>query len=255
MMQEYRGEIIFVGLAMIVYLIFAAFDVSENFAYLAVLFGVFGLVVAWKIFEYVDDQPEGNEKMMEIAESIHEGAMVFLSREYKILSYFVGAVFLVLIIVIGSTKGLWIGFWTAVAYAVGAACSMAAGFFGMNAATTANVRTSQAATDEGQSKALDVAFNGGAVMGLCVASLGLVGVGGLFLLFARGESASVISGFAMGASSIALFARVGGGIFTKIADVGSDLVGKVEAGIPEDDPRNPGVIADNVGDNVGDTAG
>jgi K(+)-stimulated pyrophosphate-energized sodium pump len=132
---------------------------------------------------------------------------------------------------------------------------MLAGFFGMNAATTAGVRTSQAASDGGQSKALSIAFNGGAVMGLCVASLGLLGVGGLFTLFGRGESISVISGFAMGASSIALFARVGGGIYTKTADVGSDLVGKVEAGIPEDDPRNPGVIADNVGDCVGDTAG
>ena len=152
-------------------------------------------------------------------------------------------------------KGLWIGLWTAVSYAVGAGCSMLAGFFGMNAATTSGVRTSQAAVEGGQPKALLVAFNGGAVMGLCVASLGLVGVGGLFLLFGRGESFTVISGFAMGASSIALFARVGGGIYTKTADVGSDLVGKVEAGIPEDDPRNPGVIADNVGDCVGDTAG
>ena len=157
--------------------------------------------------------------------------------------------------VISFQKGVWIGIWTAVAYVVGAGCSMLAGFFGMNAATSANVRTSQAANDGGQAQALSVAFNGGAVMGLCVASLGLVGVGGLFLLFARGDSVSVISGFAMGASSIALFARVGGGIYTKIADVGSDLVGKVEAGIPEDDPRNPGVIADNVGDCVGDTAG
>ena len=255
MIQEYKGELIFIGLATLVYLVFAAFDASENFSYFGVLFGIFGLIVAWKIYEYVDDQPEGNEKMMEIAESIHEGAMVFLSREYKILSYFIAGVFLLLLVVISAERGLWIGFWTAVAYLLGACCSMAAGFFGMNAATTANVRTSQAANDEGQAKALDIAFNGGSVMGLCVASLGLVGVGGLFLFFARGDSTSVISGFAMGASSIALFARVGGGIYTKIADVGSDLVGKVEANIPEDDPRNPGVIADNVGDNVGDTAG
>ncbi len=255
MMQEYKGEMIFVGLAMLIYLVCTVMDATGNFAYFGFLFGIFGLIVAWKIFEYVDDQAEGNEKMMEIAEAIHEGAMVFLKREYKILMYFILAVFAVLIVVISSTKGIWIGLWTAVAYLLGAVCSMAAGFFGMNAATTANVRTSQAANDEGQAKALDVAFNGGAVMGLCVASLGLVGVGGLFLLFARGDSISVISGFAMGASSIALFARVGGGIYTKIADVGSDLVGKVEAGIPEDDPRNPGVIADNVGDNVGDTAG
>jgi K(+)-stimulated pyrophosphate-energized sodium pump len=147
------------------------------------------------------------------------------------------------------------GVWTAFSYAVGAGCSMLAGYFGMNAATTSGVRTSQAASDGGQAKALNIAFNGGAVMGLCVASLGLIGVGGLFALFGRGESIGVISGFAMGASSIALFARVGGGIYTKTADVGSDLVGKVEAGIPEDDPRNPGVIADNVGDCVGDTAG
>jgi len=213
------------------------------------------LVVAWKIFEKVDEQSDGNEKMREIAEAIHEGAMVFLSREYKILGYFVAGVSVLLTIVISYQQGFWIGFWTAVAYICGAGCSMLAGFFGMNAATTSGVRTSQAAAEGGQAKALNIAFNGGAVMGLSVASLGLLGVGGLFLLFGRGDSASVISGFAMGASSIALFARVGGGIYTKTADVGSDLVGKVEAGIPEDDPRNPGVIADNVGDCVGDTAG
>lgn len=255
MLKEYTGELIFLGVSMVIYLIMATLDVSHNFAYLAVFFGFFGLVVAWKTFEKVDDQNPGNEKMTEIADAIHEGAMVFLAREYKILGYFVGVVFFLLMIVISTQKGIWIGFWTAIAYAVGAACSMLAGFFGMNAATTANVRTSQAANESGQAKALNIAFNGGAVMGLCVASLGLVGVGGLFLLFARGDSVSVISGFAMGASSIALFARVGGGIYTKTADVGSDLVGKVEAGIPEDDPRNPGVIADNVGDCVGDTAG
>ncbi|PIQ96511.1 MAG: sodium-translocating pyrophosphatase [Nitrospinae bacterium CG11_big_fil_rev_8_21_14_0_20_56_8] len=255
MLKEYAGELMFIGLAMVAYIVLAVFDASQYFVYGAVIFGIFGLIVAWKIYEDVDDQPDGNEKMREIADMIHEGAMVFLSREYKILAYFVLVVFLLLTVFISAQKGLWIGFWTAVAYATGAACSMAAGYFGMNAATTANVRTSQAANDGGQAKALLVAFNGGSVMGLCVASLGLVGVGGLFLLFGRGDSASVISGFAMGASSIALFARVGGGIYTKTADVGSDLVGKVEAGIPEDDPRNPGVIADNVGDCVGDTAG
>ncbi len=255
MIKEYKGELLFIALAVGFYVIFAIFQASQMYAYISPLFGLFGLAIAYKIYEYVDDQPEGNDKMVEIAESIHEGAMVFLSREYRILAYFVGGVFLLLTIFIGAQKGLWVGFWTGVAYIFGAVCSMAAGFFGMNAATTANVRTSQAANESGEAKALDVAFNGGSVMGLSVASLGLLGVGGLFLLFGRGPNASVISGFAMGASSIALFARVGGGIYTKIADVGSDLVGKVEAGIPEDDPRNPGVIADNVGDCVGDTAG
>ncbi|MZG52658.1 MAG: sodium-translocating pyrophosphatase [Nitrospinae bacterium] len=255
MLSEHKGELGFIGFAMVAYLVMASFDASQNFVYLAVIFGFFGLIIAWKLFEGVDDESAGNEKMTEIADAIHEGAMVFLSREYKILGYFIGGIFLLLLFLISMQKGLWIGFWTAVSYAVGAACSMLAGFFGMNAATTSGVRTSQAAVDGGQPKALLVAFNGGAVMGLCVASLGLVGVGGLFLLFGRGDSFSVISGFAMGASSIALFARVGGGIYTKTADVGSDLVGKVEAGIPEDDPRNPGVIADNVGDCVGDTAG
>ena len=255
MFKEHKGEMLFIGFAMILYLVMAALDASQKFVYTAVLFGLFGLVIAWKLFESVDDEPTGNEKMTEIADAIHEGAMVFLSREYKMLGYFVGAVFILLLVLISVQKGVWIGFWTAVAYAVGAGCSMLAGYFGMNAATTSGVRTSQAAADGGQAKALNIAFNGGAVMGLCVASLGLIGVGGLFALFGRGDSISVISGFAMGASSIALFARVGGGIYTKTADVGSDLVGKVEAGIPEDDPRNPGVIADNVGDCVGDTAG
>jgi len=255
MVKEYKGELLFLVIAMGAYVFMATLNISENYSYFAVVFGIFGLIVAWKIYEKVDEQSDGNEKMREIAESIHEGAMVFLSREYKILGYFVAGVFILLMIVISSQKGFWIGFWTSVSYAVGAGCSMLAGFFGMNAATTANVRTAQAASDGGKAKALNIAFNGGAVMGLSVASLGLLGVGGLFLLFGKGESASVISGFAMGASSIALFARVGGGIYTKIADVGSDLVGKVEAGIPEDDPRNPGVIADNVGDCVGDTAG
>jgi len=255
MVKEYKGELLFLFIAMGAYVFMAILNISQNYSYFAVVFGIFGLIVAWKIYEKVDEQSDGNEKMREIAESIHEGAMVFLSREYKILGYFVAGVFILLMIVISSQKGFWIGLWTSVSYAIGAGCSMLAGFFGMNAATTANVRTAQAASDGGKAKALNIAFNGGAVMGLSVASLGLIGVGGLFLLFGKGESASVISGFAMGASSIALFARVGGGIYTKIADVGSDLVGKVEAGIPEDDPRNPGVIADNVGDCVGDTAG
>ena len=255
MLTEHKGEMVFVGFAMVLYLVMAAFDASQKFVYLAVLFGLFGLVIAWKLFESVDDEPAGSEKMTEIADAIHEGAMVFLSREYRILGYFVGAVFILLLILISVQSGFWMGVCTAFSYAVGAGCSMLAGYFGMNAATTSGVRTSQAASDGGQAKALNIAFNGGAVMGLCVASLGLVGVGGLFALFGRGESIGVISGFAMGASSIALFARVGGGIYTKTADVGSDLVGKVEAGIPEDDPRNPGVIADNVGDCVGDTAG
>ena len=255
MVKEYKGELLFLIVAMGAYVVMATLNISQNYSYFAVVFGIFGLIVAWKIYEKVDEQSDGNEKMKEIAESIHEGAMVFLSREYKILGYFVAGVFILLMIVISYQKGFWIGFWTSVSYVIGAGCSMLAGFFGMNAATTANVRTAQAASDGGKAKALNIAFNGGAVMGLSVASLGLLGVGGLFLLFGKGESVSVISGFAMGASSIALFARVGGGIYTKIADVGSDLVGKVEAGIPEDDPRNPGVIADNVGDCVGDTAG
>ena len=251
MLKEYKGELLFLVIAMGAYLFMATLNLSHNYSYFAVVFGIFGLIVTWKIYEKVDEQPDGNEKMREIAESIHDGAMVFLSREYKILGYFVAGVFILLMIVISSQKGFWIGLWTSVSYVIGAGCSMLAGYFGMNAATSANVRTAQAASDGGKAKALNIAFNGGAVMGLSVASLGLVGVGGLFLLFGKSESISVITGFAMGASSIALFARVGGGIYTKIADVGSDLVGEVETEISEDDPRNPGVIADSVGDTAG----
>jgi K(+)-stimulated pyrophosphate-energized sodium pump len=213
---------------------------------LAFVLGVVGLLVAFAIYRYIKRQPSGTDLMTEIADAIHDGAMVFLRKEYQILSIFIAVVFLLLIV--------FIAWQTALAFLVGAACSMLAGFFGMQAATQANVRTSQAAAQSGQGQALGIAFSGGAVMGLSVASLGLLGLGLFFLLFAR-TNASFISGFAMGASSIALFARVGGGIYTKAADVGADLVGKVEAGIPEDDPRNPGVIADNVGDCVGDTAG
>ena len=219
---------------------------SSFLAYMAPFLGIYGLFAAWKIYIYVEDQPAGSDKMIEISDSIHEGAMVFLKREYNILKFFIGIVFGLL--------AIFINFWTGVAFLVGAGCSMLAGYFGMSAATKANVRTAQAATSEGQAKALNIAFSGGAVMGLSVASLGLLGIGTLFWFF-HNPSAMVISGFAMGASSIALFARVGGGIFTKTADIGADLVGKIEAGIPEDDPRNPGVIADNVGDCVGDTAG
>ncbi len=208
--------------------------------------GILGLLFAGWLFLYVKRQPVGTPKMEEIAGMIHEGAMVFLYREYKILVVFIALVFILL--------GWNISWATAVAFLVGAACSMLAGFIGMNSATIANVRTSAAAKEKGQAAALMVAFSGGAVMGISIASLGVFGVGIFYLLYAN-NNPSAISGFAMGASSIALFARVGGGIYTKSADVGADLVGKIEAGIPEDDPRNPAVIADNVGDNVGDTAG
>ncbi|MBW3554226.1 MAG: sodium-translocating pyrophosphatase [Gemmatimonadetes bacterium] len=219
------------------------------------LFGVVGLLVALGLFFYVRGQSSGTDAMRDIADLIHEGAMAFLRREYSVLAVFVLIVALLL---------FWaIGLYTALAYFTGALCSVLAGFFGMKAATRANVRTSAAAKESGQGKALRIAFFGGAVMGLSVAALGLVGVGIWYFVFGSGAIsdaefryfAEVVSGFAMGASSIALFARVGGGIYTKAADVGADLVGKVEAGIPEDDPRNPATIADNVGDNVGDVAG
>jgi len=214
---------------------------------LAPVFGAAGLLFALGIFLYIKKQPAGTDLMVELSEMIHDGAMVYLKRQYLILVSFIVIVFLLL---------FWkLNIQTALAFISGAACSMLAGFFGMNAATRANVRTSQAATEKGQAKALSVSFAGGAVMGVSVASLGLLGVGIFFFLYGEPQTAKYINGFAMGASSIALFARVGGGIFTKTADVGADLVGKVEAGIPEDDPRNPGVIADNVGDNVGDVAG
>jgi K(+)-stimulated pyrophosphate-energized sodium pump len=220
------------------------------------MLGLIGLAFAAGIYGYVKRQPPGNEMMVDLGEQIHDGAMAFLRREYTVLAVFV--------VIVAVLLGLAIGTMTAVAYIFGAVSSVAAGFFGMKAATRANTRTSAAAKDDGQGKALRVAFFGGAVMGLAVAALGLMGLGVLYLVFAAdavpgtGEFplfAEIASGFAMGASSIALFARVGGGIYTKAADVGADLVGKVEAGIPEDDPRNPATIADNVGDNVGDVAG
>jgi len=222
----------------------------ERLVDFAWLFGIGGLIIAGFIFLYISRQPDGNDKMRDIAQKIHAGAMAYLRRQYTILAVFIVLIFFALL------YGL--GIQTAIAYVGGAISSMLAGFFGMNAATRANVRTANAANlfKPDSSKALFVAFAGGSVMGLCVASIGVLGVGVFFYLYGHDLSTvSAVSGYAMGASSIALFARVGGGIYTKTADVGADLVGKVEAGIPEDDPRNPAVIADNVGDNVGDVAG
>ena len=214
---------------------------------LAPVLGVVGLVCAGLIYLYVARQSEGTALMREIAADIQEGAVTFLKREYSVLAVFIVLVFALV---------YWgINLETALSFLGGAICSLGAGFIGMKAATKANVRTAYAASQSGRDKALNVAFSGGAVMGLAVASLGLFGVGLLFYFYGNPDQAAVINGFAMGASSIALFARVGGGIYTKTADVGADLVGKVEAGIPEDDPRNPAVIADHVGDNVGDVAG
>ncbi|HID95188.1 MAG TPA: sodium-translocating pyrophosphatase [Candidatus Latescibacteria bacterium] len=213
---------------------------------LAPFFGGGGLLIALFFYLYIRRQPTGSERMQYIADLIHQGAMVFLKREYSIILVFVAVVFFLLYFFIQA--------FSALAFLVGAVCSMLAGIFGMNAATKSNVRTAYAANKVGQGKALSIAFFGGSVMGLSVAGLGLLGLGTVYLVFVNRDP-SIINGFAMGASSVALFARVGGGIYTKSADIGADLVGKVEAGIPEDDPRNPGVIADNVGDNVGDVAG
>jgi K(+)-stimulated pyrophosphate-energized sodium pump len=220
------------------------------FSNLAAVFGIAGLVLAGVIYKWIAGQPDGNDLMRKLAGQIAEGSMVFLRREYKILAIFVAVVFVLLWAFLNIRTGL--------AFIIGAGCSVMAGFCGMKAATKANVATAAAATDKGQAGALSMAFYGGTVMGLSVASLGLLGVGFLFWyldILNIGSNTSIITGFSMGASSIALFARVGGGIFTKTADVGADLVGKVEENIPEDDPRNPAVIADNVGDNVGDVAG
>ena len=215
--------------------------------------GVFGLIIAFLVYRKVDSIEIKNETVAKITGRIQDGAMAFLFAEYKMLSMFIAAV-AVLLLIGGEENGL--GFETMVAFIIGALCSVAAGFSGMRAATSANGRTAQAAADGGQASALTTSYNGGAVMGLAVGGLGLAGIS-LMYYFTETDFLTVsnIAGFGMGASSIALFARVGGGIYTKAADVGADLVGKVEAGIPEDDPRNPGVIADNVGDNVGDVAG
>lgn len=212
------------------------------------LFGLFGLLVAYIIFLKVMHYREGGEKVAKIAREIHLGAMVFMRREYAMLGIFAGILVVLLFFSLG-----WM---TTLAFIVGAVTSGLAGFLGMFTATRANVRATTAAYEDGMSAALSVAFFGGSVMGLAVASLGLLGLGMLYLFFGGDvKTAHAIHGFGMGASTVALFSRVGGGIFTKSADVGADLVGKIEVGIPEDDPRNPGVIADNVGDNVGDVAG
>ena len=209
------------------------------------ILGIVALIFAAALAAKVNKQDAGTERMKEIAASISEGAQAFLTAEYKILIFFV----VVLFVLIGVGIGNWI---TAVCFVVGAVFSTLAGYFGMSVATKANVRTANAAKESGMNRALSIAFSGGAVMGMCVAGLGVLGVSTIYLITGNVD---VLSGFSLGASSIALFARVGGGIYTKAADVGADLVGKVEAGIPEDDPRNPAVIADNVGDNVGDVAG
>ena len=216
----------------------------NSLMYIAVAAGVLALIYALALTARVQKQDEGTDRMKEIASAIAEGARAFLFSEYKVLVIFIVVLFVVLWLIRNPA--------TAVCFLCGAALSIAAGYAGMNVATKANVRTANAARTGGLVKALTVAFSGGAVMGMCVAGLGLLGVS---LIYAITGNADILFGFSLGASSIALFARVGGGIYTKAADVGADLVGKVEAGIPEDDPRNPAVIADNVGDNVGDVAG
>lgn len=217
----------------------------EMFLNIVPVFAVAALLFACVLAARVNRQSAGTKKMKEIASAISEGAQAFLTAEYKILIFFVAILF----VLIGVGVGSWI---TAICFVVGALFSTLAGYFGMTVATRANVRTANAAKEKGMNQALSIAFSGGAVMGMCVAGLGVLGVSVIYLVTGNVE---VLSGFSLGASSIALFARVGGGIYTKAADVGADLVGKVEAGIPEDDPRNPAVIADNVGDNVGDVAG
>lgn len=212
----------------------------------APIVGILALLFAFYKANSINQVSPGNDRMKEIAAYIQDGAMAFLNRQYKSLAIFVVALFIILSFAPG------LGLKTAICFLFGALFSIAAGYVGMRVATKANVRTANAAKESGMTKALNVAFSGGAVMGMCVVGLGLLGVGIFYIIF---EDANIITGFGLGASSIALFARVGGGIYTKAADVGADLVGKVEAGIPEDDPRNPAVIADNVGDNVGDVAG
>ena len=219
-----------------------------NLELIPLYLGILGLLTAYVLYKFILTFPAGEGKIIEIADEIHLGAMTFIKKEYSVLFFF--ALFL--------TVGVYIGLGpeSTLAFIIGALCSSATGFIGMYTSTKANVRTTNAANKFGISESLTIAFFGGSIMGLTVAAMGLLGLGVLYFLYGSDpETTSVIHGFGMGASVVALFSRVGGGIFTKCADVGADLVGKVEAGIPEDDPRNPGVIADNVGDNVGDVAG
>ena len=218
-----------------------------NISILPPLLGLLGLVAAFVVYLLVMKYPDGEDKVKKIGDQIHTGALAFMKTEYKYLLIFIS----VLVVLVWFALGIY----SAVAVVVGAACSSLAGFIGMYAATKANVRTATAAQKDGPAAALSVSFYGGSVMGLCVAALGLIGLGALYYFFVPASHVHALEGFGMGASVVALFSRVGGGIFTKSADVGADLVGKIEAGIPEDDPRNPGVISDNVGDNVGDVAG
>ncbi len=220
---------------------------ASTFVSYSPFIGLAGLIFALSTYAWILKQPSGNQRMIDISEMIESGSMTFLKKEYSIL-----IVFLLVVAVLLNWK---LGTNTALCYLVGAGASMFCGFIGMKAATKANVRTCEAASTSGQGKALSVAFYGGSVMGMGVAAIGLLGVALAYKYLTGTSTIEALNGFAMGASSIALFARVGGGIYTKAADVGADLVGKVEAGIPEDDPRNPATIADNVGDNVGDTAG
>lgn len=210
----------------------------------AIVVGILALAFAGIKYAAIQKKDSGNERMQEISKYIQEGAMTYLTRQYKSLVVFVICVAILL--------AIFVGLYMAICFIIGAIFSVLAGYIGMQAATKANVRTTEAARSSGMGSALDVAFSGGTVMGMCVVGLGIIGITGVYLIF---KDPAIVTGFSFGASSIALFARVGGGIYTKAADVGADLVGKVEAGIPEDDPRNPAVIADNVGDNVGDVAG
>ena len=218
--------------------------IMENLMYLAPVLGIVALLFAFVLASKVGREEEGTDRMHEISSAIRDGANAFLKAEYKILVVFAAVLFVLI--------GFGVDWKTAVCFIIGAAFSTLAGYFGMNVATKANVRTANAARVGGMNRALSIAFSGGAVMGMSVVGLGLLGVGAVYVIT---KDANILFGFGLGASSIALFGRVGGGIYTKAADVGADLVGKVEAGIPEDDPRNPAVIADNVGDNVGDVAG